>query len=65
MQDCLQPMRTQLDSLALQVALGELTYESEARDRNRVDLKAARAEVASLQTLLASAQVPNTLASES
>ena len=63
-QECLQHILTQLDSMALQVALGELTYESEARDRNRIDLKAARAEAASLQTLLASTQVRNTLAFE-
>ena len=41
----------------MQVALGELTYESEARDRSRLDLKAARAELQQLQASLATSQV--------
>ncbi len=42
---------------SMQVALGELTYENEARDRSRVDLKAARAELQQLQTSLTTCQV--------
>ncbi|KAK9837185.1 hypothetical protein WJX84_003180 [Apatococcus fuscideae] len=53
-QEALPARDTEIQNL--QVALGELTYENEARDRNRVDLKAARAEVQGLQSLLASSQ---------